>query len=154
VTDFQGGTHVVPRRGEVVSRLTDLQQLGGEDVRLVRDPADLLARHLLSDVEGFPVDRSVNDEHRSRLIDLYRDLPDKRAVNSVALFFNLGAPLPGGYVPTVKQDVVEWLDEGTEPATVLLSDSVWNATLRDLLPYLARAFCLGWSLKSIEKFAV
>ncbi len=127
MTDPREIQHLILRDGQVVSRFADLQGIGDQDVRLLRDTANPLDRHLLSDVEGSPVEIIVNDERRRRLIDFYRDLPDKRAVNSVALFFNLtGGPLPDGYVPTVTQDVVEWLDEGNLPATIPLSDFVWN----------------------------
>src|SRR5829696_1926189 len=69
----------------------------------------------------------VIDERRRRLIDFYRDSPDKRVLNSVALFFNLsGAHLPDGYGPIVRQDVAEWLDEGNLPAAIPLSEFVWN----------------------------
>jgi hypothetical protein len=119
--------NVVLRRGEVVSQLTDLQDAVRHKIRLVRDPTNPSERHLLSDVEGVPVDFLINEDFRRRLIDFYRDVPDKRAVNSVALFFNLsGSPLPAGYASTVEKHVLDWLDEGSSPATVPLSDFIWN----------------------------
>ena len=127
MTDLQDLSQVVLRGGKVVSRLSELARVGGHDLRLLRDPANPTARHLLSDVEGSRRDPFIDDEARRRLIEFYRDLPDKRAINSVALFFNLSDDaLPAGYAETERQDVLNWLDEGVSPATIAWSDFLWN----------------------------
>ena len=101
MTDPRELQHLILRDGQVVSRLGDLRGIIDQDVRLLRDTAHPLDRHLLSDAEGYFSAIPLTDERPMLLIDLYRHLPHTPPVHPFPTFLHLprGSRSPGSLAP-------------------------------------------------------
>ena len=107
------------------------RRLTNAGVHLVRDNDRPFERHLLPDVsEGpaGPIPRSMFESFWKKLPPALetRDGPSPQW-NSVALFFNLPSQQrPPDYSQTTEEDVLNWLDQGIDPADPTISQFMQN----------------------------